>query len=79
MNEQMTLDQAKTDNSQCGRLLRRFKDGEKITSFSAYMLMHITQLGARLYELEGKGYRFDKKWVTLTSGTRVKQYSLIGE
>jgi hypothetical protein len=75
--KQLLLKDAKTDNSQCARLLRRFKDGESITSMSAYMLMGITQLGARIKELEDKGYVFNRPWIDLPSGKRVKQYSLM--
>jgi len=78
MNEQMTLP-IKTDNSQCGRLLRRFKDGRSVTSLSATILMGITQLGARLTELERKGHEFNKVWIDLPNGKRVKQYSLKGD
>lgn len=77
MSEQMTIDQIKTDNSQCGRLLRHFKNGGKVTSMSAYMLFGITQLGARIKDLETKGHRFARPRITLpASGKSVCQYSI---
>ena len=65
-----------TDKTQNARLLRLFKDGKEITSMSAFMLMGITQLGARIKELEAKGYSFNRPWIDLPTGKRVKLYSL---
>ena len=70
------MEATKTDNSQCARLLRRFEDGEKITTMSAYMLMGITQLARCISDLEKRGHEFNKVWFDLPNGKRVKQYSL---
>lgn len=69
---------AKTDNSQCGRLLRHFQNGGKVTSLSAVTFFGITQLGARIKELEAKGHVFHRPWIDLPTGKRVKIYSLTG-
>jgi hypothetical protein len=77
MPEQLLLEQLNTKKSQCDRLLELFKRGGTITSLEATIHYGITQLGARLTELEEKGYVFNKVWKTLPSGTRVKEYSLV--
>ena len=38
-----------------------------ITSFDAYRLLGITQLGTRIFELKAKGYRFTTKRVKATN------------
>jgi len=73
----MSLTQLNQKPTQCKRLLRRFKGGEPITSMSAFTLMGITQLGARIKELEAQGYSIIRPWIDLPSGKKVKQYSLM--
>ena len=43
------------DNSQCARLLAHLKAGGSVTSFEAYDLFKITQLAARITDLERRG------------------------
>lgn len=62
--------------TQCERLLTYIKERGSITSLSAFMLMQITQLARCISDLENQGHVFNKTWITLNSGTRVKQYSL---
>jgi len=65
------------DNSQKGRLRRHFESGGMVTSMSAFMLFGITQLGARIKELESDGLEFQRPRITLPSSKkRVCQYSL---
>lgn len=71
-----TLIEAITDNTQKGRLLRHFKDGGEVTAMSAFMLFGITQLGTRISELETDGHEFNRPWIDLPTGKRVKIYSL---
>lgn len=48
--------------SQSEKLLDYLKSGRSITSMGAYRLFNITQLGARIYELKGKGYNIRDEW-----------------
>ena len=48
------------DNSQCARLLAHFKAGGSVTSFEAYDLFKITQLSARITELEARGIAIER-------------------
>ena len=65
------------DKTQKGRLKRHFENGGMVTSMSAFMLFGITQLGARIKELEVDGLEFNRPRITLpSSGKRVCQYSL---
>lgn len=66
----------KPENTQCARLLKHFKQGGEVTSMSAYLLWGITQLGARITELEKQGYEFNRPRIKLPTGKRVCQYSL---
>lgn len=42
-------------NSQCARLLAHLKAGGSVTSYEAYAKFGITQLAARITELEARG------------------------
>jgi len=50
-------------------------DGKSITSYEAYLNFAITQLGARLKELEARGYVIDREWVD-KNGKKFKRYTL---
>ena len=67
----------KPENTQKARLLKHFQQGGEVTSLSAYMLWGVTQLGARIIELEKDGYCFNRPRVKLPTGKVVCQYSLI--
>ena len=66
------------DNSQCARLLAHLKAGGSVTSFEAYDLFKITQLAARITDLERRGVvieRVDEE----NDGARYVRYFLGGE
>jgi len=70
--------------SQASDLLEYMQQGNTITSKEAYEKFGITQLGARLSDLEEQGYKFDKEnWITVKDhngdDTQVKEYRLIPE
>ena len=60
--------------------LERNKD---ITSFTAYTILHITQLATRIKELEKQGYEFNKVWDYSINKegnkSTFKRYSLVRE
>ncbi len=66
----------KPENTQKARLLKHFQQGGMVTSLSAYMLWGITQLAARISEIEDDGYVFNRPRVKLPTGKIVCQYSL---
>ena len=65
-----------TTASQCARLLAHFKKGGTITSFEAYKRFKITQLAARITDLEMRGAVIARVWET-NNGMRYVRYSLI--
>lgn len=65
-------------------ILWHFKQNDGLTSKQAYDDLGITQLGARLDELEAQGHRFDRKdWIEVAdrrgNRVKVKNYHLITE
>lgn len=46
------------------RIINYIRQFGSITSFEAYSELGITQLGARITELEQEGYKFKKEWNT---------------
>ncbi|QMT48197.1 helix-turn-helix domain-containing protein [Neisseria bacilliformis] len=65
------------DNSQCARLLAHFKAGGSVTSFEAYDLFKITQLSARIMELEARGIAIARVCEE-NDGARYVRYSMGG-
>ena len=65
------------DNSQCARLLAHLKAGGSVTSFEAYDLFKITQLAARITELEARGIAIARACEE-NDGARYVRYSLGG-
>ena len=63
--------------SQVNRLLAHFKGGGTVTSFEAYERFGITQLGARIKELEARGAVVGRIPVH-HNGKRYVRYSLVG-
>ena len=47
--------------TQCERIIKYINDFGSITSFEAYTDLGITQLGARLHELQKRGRSFKRK------------------
>ena len=66
--------------TQKDRILEYIRNFGSITSWEAYKDLGITQLGARIFELEDRGYRFKKETVESKNryGEKVqfKKYSL---
>lgn len=69
-------------NTQAGRLLTHFQSGGKITSLRAYDHLGITQLGARISDLQDHGYLINKRWIEVKNrfneACHVVEYSLLG-
>lgn len=66
----------KSGNSQCRRLLAHFRAGGSVTSYEAYKRFKITQLAARITDLEMRGAVIARAWET-NNGKRYVRYSLI--
>ncbi len=47
-----------------------------ITDIEALTQFGCRRLAARINELDGMGYTFDRKWLELPSNRRIKQYRL---
>lgn len=45
-----------------------------ISSFEAYASLEITQLGARIDDLQNDGYIFEREWIRNRKDGRVKDY-----
>lgn len=69
--------------TQCDRILKYIHDFGFITSWQAYQDLGITQLGARLRNLEDNGYSFSTKTVQTKNrygdNTHYTEYRLAGE
>ena len=69
--------------TQCDRILQYIHDFGFITSWQAYQDLGITQLGARLRNLEDKGYSFSTKTVQTKNrygdNTHYTEYRLAGD
>lgn len=70
-------------NTQAGRLLEHFNNGGSITSLEAYQTLGITQLAARLCDIESAGVEIDREWITVNNrfgeDCRVVKYRLKNE
>jgi len=68
------------NNTQAGRLLEHLQAGGTITSLEAYTALGITQLAARLTDIENDGYKLSREWITVENrfneDCRVIRYSL---
>ncbi len=65
----------KSGNSQCRRLLAHFRAGGSVTSYEAYKRFKITQLAARITDLEMRGVVIARAWET-NNGKRYVRYSM---
>lgn len=64
------------------KVLEYIKTNGSISSFEAYARLGITQLGARIDELQKDGYMFEREWVRKRKNGKVKdyiKYKLVGE
>ncbi|QMT44251.1 helix-turn-helix domain-containing protein [Neisseria dentiae] len=61
--------------SQCNMILNLLQSGGSLTSYEAYTKLNITQLGARIKELESRGYVIGRTWET-SNNKRYKRYFL---
>ena len=66
--------------SQRQRLIEHFTNGESITSLEAYMTLGITQLATRISEIEDRGFKVKRTWITVQNrfkeNVKVKKYEL---
>lgn len=46
--------------TQCKRIIEYIRENGHITSYEAYAKLHITQLAARITDLESLGFEFNK-------------------
>lgn len=69
--------------TQKDRVIQYIRDFGSISSRDAYRDLGITQLGARIDELQKEGYEFKKEWETGTNrygdSMTYKKYSLIDD
>ena len=67
-------------NTQATRLLDHFNQGKTITSLGAYDELGITQLGARIHDLEQRGHLISRKMIEVKNrfgeSCHVKEYWL---
>ena len=67
-------------NTQAERLLNHFNEGKTITSLEAYSQLGITQLGARIHDLEQRGHLISRKMIEVKNrfgeSCHVKEYWL---
>lgn len=67
--------------TQCERILKYIRDFRYITSYEAYMDLGVTQLAARIRNLEDDGYLFKRERITKINryGEKVSfvKYSLV--
>jgi len=63
--------------TQCKRIIDYIRANGHITSYEAYAKLHITQLAARITDLESRGFEFNKPRYKVGSGKRpVAHYSI---
>ena len=65
------------------KIIDYLEKNKDITSFTAYTILHITQLATRIKELEKQGYEFNKVWDYNINKegnkSTFKRYSLVRE
>lgn len=62
--------------SQCNMILKLLQSGGSVTSYEAYAKFGITQLGARIKELEERGIVIGRVWEQTPNHRRYKRYFL---
>lgn len=68
--------------SQKTEVIEYIQKNGSISSYEAYAHLGITQLGARIDDLQKDGYVFEKEWVRKRKNGKVKdyiKYKLAGE
>lgn len=69
--------------TQKDKIINYIRSFGHITSMEAYADLGITQLGARIDDLQKEGYQFKKEWISGTNrlGEKVeyKKYSLVDD
>lgn len=63
--------------AQSAQILKALKNGEKLTHLDAERRFNCLRLGARIYDLKQKGYPIETEMITVPSGKRVAQYSMV--
>jgi hypothetical protein len=69
--------------TQCDKIIKFIKDFGYITSWQAYQELGVTQLGARIYQLKERGYKFTTTRVTTKNRygepTHFDEYRLVDD
>lgn len=63
--------------TQCEMILKALKAGEKLTHLDAEKRFQCLRLGARIYDLKKHGFDIERQMITVKSGKRVAQYSMV--
>lgn len=66
-----------SSKSQCEMILKALKAGEKLTHLDAEKRFQCLRLGARIYDLKKRGFDIETQMITVKSGKRVAQYSMV--
>lgn len=65
------------NRTQCKKIVDYIRENGHITSYEAYAKLHITQLAARITDLESRGFVFNKpKYKTGNCKNPVAHYSI---
>jgi hypothetical protein len=72
---QLTFDDIKPKLTQTEKIIQYIRVHGSITSFESFSKLHITQLAARIFELEREGYIFSRENV-ITEDTHYVIYRL---
>lgn len=63
--------------AQSAQILKALKNGEKLTHLDAERRFNCLRLGACIHELKKRGYEIKSQMITVPSGKRVAQYSMV--
>lgn len=74
--ENINLNENKS-KAQSAQILKALKNGEKLTHLDAERRFNCLRLGARIHELKKRGYEIKSQMITVPSGKRVAQYSMV--
>jgi hypothetical protein len=66
-----------SSQKQADAILAALQQGTALTALDAIKYFGCMRLGARVYDLKKQGYQIKSQMVTVPSGKRVAQYSLI--
>lgn len=63
--------------TQCKRIVEYIRENGHITSYEAYAKLRVTQLAARITDLESRGFEFNKPRYKVGNGKKpVTHYSI---